>query len=975
MPIPQLNQHKHNKSWKNQTNKPGLQEIKRTGSNHRNHGFSKRKKKKLSLKNLIFSKKFLGILIILFFLGVSTILGTFIWASQNLPDPNQLIQREVAQSTKIYDRTGDTLLYEIHGEQQRTLVTLEDIPDYMESATIAMEDKNFYEHQGFSLWAIFRTAITDIIYRKKAGGSTITQQLVKNAVLTPEKTFTRKIKELILAYRLEQKFSKNEILQLYLNEIPYGGTTYGVEAASRYYFGKNVKDISLAESAILAALPQAPSFYSPYGPNKELLLKRKDYILKLMNEQGYISETKMEEAQKEELEFRQPSSNIKAPHFVMYVKSLLSRKYGQKMLEQGGLKIYTTLDTYKQEIAEEVVEEGVKKNQEKYNAENAGLVSLDPKTGQILAMVGSRDYFDEKIDGKFNVTTAKRQPGSSMKPLVYSNLFTKGFTPQTKLFDVVTNFSNNPNQPYKPKNYDLEEHGPISIRKALAGSLNIPAVKALYLAGLDNVFEYLKNLGYSTFEDRSRFGLSLVLGGAEVKLIEHANAYSVFAREGVIHPLSVITKIEDSKGRVIEEHKKQEERIIEPKVARMINSVLSDNQARSFTYGLNNWLTLDSRPVAAKTGTTNDYRDAWTVGYTPSLVAGVWVGNNDNQKMVRGASGGNAAAPIWNHYMSRVLGDTPVETFKKPVDIKTGKPAIDGELDFKQTVKIDTVSGLLATEHTPEKYIKEVEYQADPHCILYYINKEDPLGEAPEDPSQDPQFNSWEKAVQNWARENEFSSTSSIEIPTKYDDVHRPEFKPLLNIKEPNNKEIITSKNLVVKIKTSAPRGINRVNYYLNNNYFTSSKSYPFSLDRNIDFLNSGYHDLGVESCDGVGNCTRKNLIFNYKNNSNKKDAVPSVSWIKPQKNLSLTSVDFPFTFKLNISNNFKVAQVEFISELTSTSSEIDSIYKTRGGQGTMEFNWNKPNVGGTYKITPKLFTWDGKETLEKEIYVTINNN
>src|SRR6056297_2022093 len=384
MPIPQLNQHKHNKSWKNQTNKPGLQEIKRTGSNHRNHGFSKRKKKKLSLKNLIFSKKFLGILIILFFLGVSTILGTFIWASQNLPDPNQLIQREVAQSTKIYDRTGDTLLYEIHGEQQRTLVTLEDIPDYMESATIAMEDKNFYEHQGFSLWAIFRTAITDIIYRKKAGGSTITQQLVKNAVLTPEKTFSRKIKELILAYQIEQKYSKDEILQMYLNEIPYGGTVYGIEAASQHYFGKKVEDISLAEAATLASLPKAPSYYSPYGPHKDLLLQRKDYILKLMEEQGYISEKEKKEAQNQELDFKEPSSNIKAPHFVMYIKSILAQKYGQKMLEQGGLKIHTSLDMYKQKLAEQAVQDRMETNEEKYQATNAGLVSLDPKTGQIL---------------------------------------------------------------------------------------------------------------------------------------------------------------------------------------------------------------------------------------------------------------------------------------------------------------------------------------------------------------------------------------------------------------------------------------------------------------------------------------------------------------------------------------------------------------------------------------------------------------
>ncbi|HMB65405.1 MAG TPA: penicillin-binding transpeptidase domain-containing protein, partial [Patescibacteria group bacterium] len=333
---------------------------------------------------------------------------------------------------------------------------------------------------------------------------------------------------------------------------------------------------------------------------------------------------------------------------------------------------HTSLDMYKQKLAEQAVQDRMETNEEKYQATNAGLVSLDPKTGQILAMVGSRDYFSDNIEGAFNVTTAKRQPGSSMKPIVYSSLFNKGFTPQTKLFDVVTNFSNN-SDPYEPKNYDLKEHGLISIRKALAGSLNIPAVKSLYLAGMDNVFELTQQLGYSTFSDRSRFGLSLVLGGGEVKLLEHTNAYSAFAREGVVHPISPVLKIENSQGEVIEEYQKRERRVLKSGVARMINSILSDNQARAYTYGLDNWLTLENRPVAAKTGTTNSYRDAWTIGYTPSLVTGVWVGNNDNSKMKRGASGGNVAAPIWNKYMQTVLGDTPVETFRELGDIKTGK--------------------------------------------------------------------------------------------------------------------------------------------------------------------------------------------------------------------------------------------------------------------------------------------------------------
>lgn len=980
MPIPQLKQHKHGRSWKNQKKKPIIQEVKRKKSYKKPgrpyYSQKGRGKKKFSLKTFFLSKKFLGLVMVLFILGFLFSISVFVWASQNLPDPNQLIEREVAQSTKIYDRTGETLLYEIHGEQQRTLITLEEIPDYMENATIAMEDKNFFKHRGFSLWAIFRTAITDIIYRKKAGGSTITQQLVKNAVLTPEKTFTRKIKELILAYRIEQKFSKKEILQLYLNEIPYGGATYGVEAASRYYFGKNVVDISIAEAATLAALPQSPSYYSPFGPNKEILLQRKDYILKIMEEQGYISAEEKEKAQAEELKFRQPSSNIKAPHFVMYVKSLLSQKYGQKMLEQGGLKIYTTLDTYKQEMAEETVKEGVEKNIEKYNARNAGLISLDPKTGQILAMVGSRDYFDEEIDGKFNVTTGKRQPGSSMKPLVYASLFSKGFTPETKFFDVVTNFSHNQGQSYKPKNYDLEEHGPISIRKALAGSLNIPAVKALYLAGLDNVFELLKELGYSTFSDRSRFGLSLVLGGGEVKLIEHTNAYSAFTREGTINPISVILKVEDSKGKTIEEYEEEKEEVLDPQVARMINSVLSDNEARSFNYGPDNWLTLDSRPVAAKTGTTNDYRDAWTVGYTPSLITGVWVGNNNNEKMVRGASGGNAAAPIWNKFMDRVLGDTPVEDFKSLEDIKTGKPAIDGELEYTKTVKIDEISGLLATEHTPEKHIKEVEYPADPHCILYYVDKEDPTGEKPENPSEDPQFDLWEEAVQEWAKENNFAPTSSEMVPTEYDNVHKPEFKPKLKITKPSDKELVTGNNLEVEIKTSAPKGVSQAEYYLNGNLFKVVNSYPFSLEADISFLKNGYHDLEVFSCDEVGNCAGEKIVFNYKNDSEEQSSQPEISWLKPRGNVSLSSNDFPLNLKLEVINSFKVAKIEIASEQTGTSSPQKQNLKTITplNNSIIEFVLEKPLGGGSYKIQPSLYTWDGDLIKGKEIYLNTND-
>ncbi|HLD34818.1 MAG TPA: transglycosylase domain-containing protein, partial [Patescibacteria group bacterium] len=566
----------------------------------------------------------------------------------------------------------------------------------------------FYEHKGISIWGIFRGVVWQTIRGKKAqGGSTLTQQFIKNSILTSERTITRKIKEWLLAYRLENRFSKDEILQMYFNEIPYGSTAYGVEAASQKYFGKTVKDINLAEAAILAALPQGPSRYSPYGSNIDLLLGRQRYILDLMVDQGHATEEEAEEAKNYELTFSPPTANIKAPHFVMYVKEILSSKYGEKMVEQGGLKIITTLDLYKQEIAEEVVKEQAEKNLKNFNATNAALVAINPKNGQILCMVGSKDYFDQEIDGQVNITTSKRQPGSSLKPLVYAAAFIKGYTPNTILYDVITNFSNDATKPYEPRNYDSAEHGPVSIRKALAGSLNVPAVKAIYLAGIKNVTNLAFDLGYTTLSDPDRFGLSLVLGGGEVKLIEHANAYSAFAREGVLHPVSAILRVEKPDGTVLEEFQENEKKVLDPKIARQINDVLSDNGARAYIFGERNWLTLGTRPVAAKTGTTNDYRDAWTMGYTPSIVAGVWVGNNDNSEMKRGADGGVVAAPIWHNFMEKVLGDTPIEKFKPAEIPTTGKAMLDGQVDTGNIVKIDKISGLLATEYTPAHLIIE----------------------------------------------------------------------------------------------------------------------------------------------------------------------------------------------------------------------------------------------------------------------------
>lgn len=967
MPIPQLR--KKNESWRDGQKK---YYVNRPAQTRRNSGkiyYSGSMGGKAFLtdqlrKKLLIAGSALALLILL----VGT--GMFIWISRSLPDPNHLINRELAQSTKILDRTGETVLYEISGEQKRTLVTLDDIPDYLEQATIVIEDKDFYKHGGFSLWAIFRTVVTNTLTGKKAGGSTLTQQFVKNAILSTEKTYTRKIKEAILAYRMEKKFSKNEILQMYLNEIPYGSTAYGIEAASQKYFGKNVKDINLAEAAILAALPQAPSKYSPFGSNKDLLIARQQYILDLMVKHEYVSAEDAQAAKDFELVFSKQQNNIIAPHFVMYVKEMLSEKYGEKTVEQGGLKIYTTLDLYKQTIAEETIAEITPKNEEKYLATNAALVSIDPKTGQILAMVGSRDYFNEDIDGQVNITTSKRQPGSSLKPLVYATAFLKGYTPNTILYDVVTNFSNDPAKPYEPHNYNESESGPISMRKALAGSLNVPAVKTIYLAGIDNVLDLAQDLGYTTLTDRDRYGLSLVLGGGEVKLLEHANAYSAFAREGYLHPISSILKVEDKDGNILEEFKSDEKKVLDPKIARMVNDVLSDNGARAWVFGEKNYLTLPGRPVAAKTGTTNDYRDAWTMGYTPSLVTGVWVGNADNTEMKRGADGSVVAAPIWNAYMKKVLGDTPVEAFRKAEIPVTGKPVIDGSAGLDSIVKIDRVSGKLATENTPASQIEEKTF-SNPHCILYYINKNDPLGEQPSDPASDPQFTLWESRVIAWATKKGLATSTP---PTETDNLHIPENLPEIEIVAPGNNDTLTEPWLNVRIDASAPRGINRVEYYINDNLIFSNFNYPFNLERNISFLPNGFYNLKAKACDDIDNCTTAEIEFNFVLPNNSKTTDLQYSLLEPSGGVSLNNIDFPYNIAVSVNQPNLVAAVNFY--YTSAAGGPTVLIESRppGDGNLINSKWMTAPPSGNYKIFVELVTWTKKTLKTDEVTINITN-
>lgn len=923
-------------------------------------------KKKRKNKNHWFKKTFRLFLIFsilgIFLIGLAGI-GMLAWISKDLPSSDGVLKRQVTLSTKIYDRTGETVLYDIYGNIKRTAINLDQVPEYAKQAIITAEDRNFYNHKGFSITGIVRSIMINAITGSRVGGSTLTQQFVKNAILSNEKTYTRKIKELLISYRIEQSFSKNEILNMYLNEIPYGSVIYGIEAASQSFFGKPAKDLTLAEATILAAIPNRPTYYSPYGSHKDQLLIRQRYIIDSMVELGYISKEQAEFAKNEKINFKQLQESIIAPHFVMYIKEQLSEKYGENFINQEGLKVYTTIDLDKQKIAEEAIKKGIEDNSKKYDFNNASLVSLDPKTGQILAMVGSADFFNEDIDGQVNVSIRLRQPGSSFKPIVYLASFIKGYTPDTIVYDTLTNFDTGSGTPYQPKNYNLNENGPVTLRKALAGSLNIPAVKITYLTGMDNVLNLADELGYSTLKERNRFGLSIVLGGAEVKLLEHTQAYATFAQEGTKHEISAILKIEDKNGKIIEEYKDKSKKIIEPEFIRNLTDILSDDVARSYVFGSGGKLTLSERPVAAKTGTTNDYRDAWAIGYTPSLVCGVWVGNTNNKEMKRGADGSVVAAPIWNQYMREALKDNPIESFIQPEKIVTGKPILDGQIDGNKTIKIDTISGKLATEYTPETTIKEIP-STEIHDILHYINKDDPRGEDPKDPTKDPQYYNWELGVKTWSEKNGINIENISSIPTEYDDVHLPQDKPIVSIISPIDKQTIKDDYLEIKISTNANRVIKKIEYLIDEKIIAIDQSEL--LEKRIDLSNllNGYHTLKINIKDDLENTGTASVEFNLLTNSPKL----ILDWDSPINNSQIKN--FPLTIKASLLNWEQAKQVDLYGiKDGKTEFFIDSI---NSPNEILNFIWKEKPEAGNYQLFANIFDSKNKKYISNKLKIII---
>lgn len=591
----------------------------------------------------------------------------FIFIS-DLPKLSNLSVNYIPKSTKILDRNGN-LLFEIYANQNRTIVPLKAIPKKLQEATIAIEDKDFYKHGGFDIKGIARALYVDITKKDLQGGSTITQQLIKSALLTPEPTITRKVRELVLAFWAERKYTKSQILELYFNYVPYGGTAWGVEAASNIYFGKDASSLSLSESAYLAGLPQAPSQYSPFAGDGSQGKRRQKEVLNAMVEQGYITSDQAKQAYAEKLIFQSSHVPIQAPHFVMYVKDLLVRKYGLFEVERGGLKVTTSLDIDTQKMAEKIVSDEIDKDGYLGIGNGAALVT-NPKNGDILAMVGSRDYFDSDHDGNVNITTSLRQPGSTIKLVTYTLALSKGMTEATILDDTPLTISYPGSPSYTPVNYDGRFHGKVPLRIAFANSFNIPAVRVAQKLGVDELVAFGKKMGISSWGSSDNYGLSITLGAAEVSMVDLATAYGTIANEGSKVVLDPIRQITDAEGKVIEQKNPTPEVVVSPGVAFIVSDILADNKARSIEFGTTSPLSVSNQRVSVKTGTTDNKRDNWTIGYTPGVLVATWVGNNDNTPLSQAlASGITGAAPMWNRIMTNMLQGRDSSTPQVPEEV------------------------------------------------------------------------------------------------------------------------------------------------------------------------------------------------------------------------------------------------------------------------------------------------------------------
>jgi 1A family penicillin-binding protein len=815
--------------------------------------FNLRTMKKSKLFALIAFFAFLCVFLGSIFTGILLVV-----LAKDLPQPGRIVRRE-GFATKIYDRDGN-LIYDVFEKERRTPVQLYEIPDHLKKATIAIEDKDFYSHKGFDPKGYVRSVYYVFRGRRLAGGSTLTQQLVKNVLLTSERSLIRKIKEFVLALEIEAKYSKDEILQMYLNEAPYGGTAWGVEEAARTYFGKGVTELNLTESAILAGLPQSPSYYSPFSESKAYE-GRTQAVLRRMREDGYISVEEEKKSLEElaNIKFASRSGTLKAPHFVMYVKKLLEDKYGEKAVELGGLRVTTSIDIDLQEKAQQIVAEEIAKvDNDKYHITNGATIVMNPQTGEILAMVGSKNYDDPDYDGKFNVVTSKnRQPGSTIKPVTYVTALKKGYTASTLLMDTLTRFPGGAGQPdYVPTNYDNKEHGPLQLRYNLGNSMNITAVKMLSLVGIKDMLTTAYEMGISTLEptteNLSRLGLSVTLGGGEVSLLDLATAYSAFANTGYkVEPVAIL-KVTDKDGNVLEEFKSVPgKRVLTEGEAFIISHILSDNSARLMTFGENNLLKFTGRQVAAKTGTTNDRKDNWTIGWTPQVIVGTWVGNNDNTPMRALVSGVSGAAPIWRRLISEYLKDKPVVEFTVPEDVVTAD--------------VDMISGYRAHDGFPsrtEYFIKGTEPVGDDpvHQKLKICKGQGKLatpvdvarGDFEEkeyftfkenDPFMKDGVNQWQKGIDEWVSKQ---SDERYRSPTEYcntmDQVH-----VWLN---PGDQTQVNS-SFDVRVEPTTAHDVTKVEIFVNGESKKTFTSSPYEVSFTLP---EGKYTIKAEVIDSQGN-------------------------------------------------------------------------------------------------------------------------
>ncbi len=736
----------------------------------------------------------------------------FAWFAKDLPAPGKLSQVSGA-STVFYDREGE-ILFETYKDKNRVPVELKDVSKYLKDATVAIEDKNFYKHQGVSQTGILRAIVNIIFKREIQGGSTITQQLIKNVLLTSQKTIPRKVKEIILAVMVEQKYNKSQIFQMYLNEAPYGGSFWGIGSAAKGYFDKSPKDLSIVESAFLAGLPQRPNFYSPfYGKNDAWKQRARD-VLRRMREDKYITRSEETASLKglEKLKFETPNLSINAPHFVFYVRDQIEKEFGSKILDQG-IKVTTTLALDAQKITEKIVNEEIKKLKSA-KVGNGAAVAIDSKNGEILAMVGSYD-FNNKDYGKFNASTGLRQPGSAIKPLTYALALEKGYTASTVIMDLKTTFPNQGEEDYIPVNYDGKFRGPVQMRFALANSINIPAVKLLAMVGIRDFLQKAENLGLDTLapteSNLNRFGLSLTLGGGEVRLLDLTSAYSSFARGGSYLEESGILEIKDSKGRSIFKAKKpRENRVFSEETSFIISHILSDNIARSAEFGLNSYLNVGGKTVAAKTGTTNDKRDNWTIGFTKDITVGVWVGNNDNSPMDPIiSSGATGASPIWHRIMTQLLKSYSDGIMPQPKKIKA--LTVDSFLGglpkdsyptraeyFREGTEPKEISPFykkLKISKSGGKLANDVEIRSGNYDEKEFIviTENDPI-------STDGK-NRWQEAIDSWSREQ---SDDKFKYPTE-ESTENSEIV-VVSFKSPTDKQKIDSNNVEIIVRiTSIP--------------------------------------------------------------------------------------------------------------------------------------------------------------------------